>query len=96
MCVCAQPLSHVRLFAVLWTVACPVPLSMEFSRQEYWNGLPFRFPGALPHPGIKPASPALQEDSLSTEPQGSPILNSERKPVLKEIRQNINIHSSLF
>ena len=80
----------------MWTVACLVSLSMEFSRQEYWNGLPFCFPGAVPHPGIKPGSPALQEDSLSSEPLGSPILNSERKPVLKEIRQNSNIHGSLF
>ena len=46
-----------------WTVACWAPLSMEFSRQEYWNGLPFPSPGDLPNPGIKPRSPALQADS---------------------------------
>ena len=51
-----------------WTVACQVPLSMGFSRQEYWNGLPFPSPGDLPNPGIKPRSPALQADSLPIEP----------------------------
>ena len=52
-------------------VACQVPLSMEFPRQDYWSGLPFPPPGDLPDPGIKPASPvspALQVDSLPTEP----------------------------
>ena len=54
--------SHVRIFAALWTVACQVPLSMGFSRQEYWSGLPFPPPGDLSDPGIKPESvmsPAL-------------------------------------
>ena len=46
-----------------WTVACQAPLSTEFSRQEYWSGLPFPSPGDLPDPGIKPGSPALQADS---------------------------------
>ena len=46
-------------------------LSMEFSRQEYWSGLPFPPPGDLPDPGIKPGSPALQTDSLLTEPPGT-------------------------
>ena len=48
-------------------VTCQAPLSMGFSRQEYWSVLPFPFPGYLPHSGIKPRSPALQEDSLPTE-----------------------------
>ena len=48
------------------------PLSMEFSRQEYWNGLPWPPPGDLPNPGIKPRSPALQVDSLLSEPPGKP------------------------
>ena len=59
------------LFATLWTVACQVSLSMEFPRQDYWSGLPFPPPGDLPDPEIKPASPvspALQADSLPTEP----------------------------
>ena len=52
--------------ATLWTIACQAPLFMEFSRQEYWNGLPFPSPGDLPNPGIKPRSLALQI-SLPTE-----------------------------
>ena len=50
-----------------WTVACQAPLSMGFSRQEYWSGLPFLSPGELPNPGIKPRSLALQADDLPTE-----------------------------
>ena len=50
--------------------ACQVTLSIEFSRQEYWNGLPFPFPGNLPDPGIKPRFPPLQADSLLSEPPG--------------------------
>ena len=53
-----KSLSRVRLFATLRTVAYQAPLSMGFSRQEYWSGLPFPSPGDLPHPGIKPRSPA--------------------------------------
>ena len=52
-------LSRVRPFATPWTVAYQAPLSMGFSRQEYWSGLPFPSPGDLPDPGIKPGSPAL-------------------------------------
>ena len=51
-------------------IPCPAPLSMEFSRQEYWSGLPFPSLGDLPYPGIEPWSPALQADSLPTEPLG--------------------------
>ena len=54
--------------ATPWTVAHQAPLSMEFSMQEYWSGLPFPSPGDLPNPGIEPRSPALQADSLLTEP----------------------------
>ena len=63
-----QSLSHVQLFATLWTVACQAPLSMGFSRQESWSGLSCPPPGDLPDPGIKLASltsPAL-EGRLST------------------------------
>ena len=56
-----------------WTVACQAPLSMGFSRQEYWSGLPFPSPGDLPDPGIEPRSLALQADSLPTELQGKPL-----------------------
>ena len=54
----AQSLSHAQLFVTPWIVAHQVPLSMEFSKQEYWSGLPFPTPGNLPNPGIKPTSPA--------------------------------------
>ena len=54
-----------------WTVACQSPLSMGFSRKEYWSGLPFPSPGDLPDLGIKPRSPALQSDSLLTEHQAA-------------------------
>ena len=64
--------SCVQLFAILWTVACQAPPSMEFSRQEYWSGLPFPSPGDLPNPGIKLRSPALQADALTSEPPGKP------------------------
>ena len=53
---------------ILWTVACQTPLSLVFSRQEYWSGLPS--PGDLPNPGIEPRSPVLQADSLPSEPPG--------------------------
>ena len=62
-------LSRVWLFATPWT-AHQAPLSMGFSRQEYWSGLPFPPPGDLPNPGIKPRSPALQADALTSEPPG--------------------------
>ena len=65
-----KSLSHVRLFETLWTVAPQAPLSMGFSRQEYWSGLPFPSPGDLPDPGIEPRSPALQADPLTSEPPG--------------------------
>ena len=55
-----QSLSCVWFFATSWTVAHQAPLSMKFSRQEYWSGLPFPSSGDLPDPGIKPKSPALQ------------------------------------
>ena len=60
--------------ATPWTVARQTPLSMGLSRQEYWSGLLFPSPGDLPDPGIKPRSPALQVDSLATEPPGKPSL----------------------
>ena len=60
--------------ATPWTVACQAPLSMEFSRQEYWSGLPFPSPGDLPNPGIELGSPALQANSLPTELWGKLFL----------------------
>ena len=58
-------LSCVRLFATPWTVTYEVPPSVEFSRQEYWSGLPFPSPGDLPNPGIEPGSPVLQADAVT-------------------------------
>ena len=54
----------------LWTVAHQAPLSIEFSRQGYWSGLPFPSPGDPPNPGTEPGSPALQADYLKSEPPG--------------------------
>ena len=65
-----KSLSRVRLFATPLTVAHRAPLSMGFSRQEHWSGLPFPSPGDLPDPGIELASPALQADALPSEPPG--------------------------
>ena len=67
-----KSLSHVRLFATPWTVAYQAPLSMGFSRQEYWSGVPLPSPGDLPNPGTEPGSPALQADALPSEPPGKP------------------------
>ena len=61
-----------RLFATPWTVAYQAPPSMEFSRQEYWSGLPFPSPRDLPDLGIEPKSPALQADALPSRPPGKP------------------------
>ena len=78
VCVCMCMLSrfsHVWFFATLWTVAHQAPLSMGFSKQEYWSGVPCPPPGYLANPGIKPMSPAaptLQVDSLSLSHQPCP------------------------
>ena len=61
-----------RLFETLWAVAYQAPLSMGFSRQEYWSGMPFPSPRDLPDPGIEPRSPTLQADALPSEPPGKP------------------------
>ena len=71
MWVCAQLCP--TLLQPPWTVACQAPLSMKFSRQEYWSGLPFPSPGDLPNPGIKPGSPTLEADSLLPETPGKPL-----------------------
>ena len=81
MCTCthgsAQLLNRVQLFAIPWTVVCKAPLPLEFSRQEYWNGLPFPTPGDLPDPAIKPlslVSPALADGFLTTVPSEKPYI----------------------
>ena len=73
MCACMLiHFSRVQLFAALWTVAHQAALSKGFFRQEYWSGLASTSPGGLPDQGIKPASAALQADSLLLSHQGSP------------------------
>ena len=65
--------SHVQLFATAWTIAHQAPLSLGFPRQEYWSGLPFPSPGALPNPEIEPGTPALADGFFTTEPPGKPL-----------------------
>ena len=71
-----KSLGHVRLCTTLWTVACQVPLSVGFPRQEYWSGLPCPLPGDLPDPGIKPLSlisPVLAGGFYTTGKNGKGI-----------------------
>ena len=80
-----KSLSHVQLFVTPWNVAYQAPLSMGFSRQECWSGLPFPSPGDLPNPGINPRSPALQADALPSEPwippkKDTPCPRAKEKP----------------
>ena len=73
------------------TVAYQAPPTMGFSRQEYWSGLPFPSPGDLPDPGIEPGSPALQADSLPSEPPGKPIKASEKVlPTISSISDDVS------
>ena len=71
-CVLSLSLSYVQLFATPWTVVHHVPLSMGFSRQEFWSGLPFLPPGDLPNPEIELVSPALAGRFFATETPGKP------------------------
>ena len=66
-------LSRVQLFVTPWTVAHQAPPYMEFSRQEYWSGLPFPSPGDLPNLGTELVSPSLQADALPSEPPRNPF-----------------------
>ena len=74
-----------QLFVTPWTAACQAPLSIQFSRQEYWNGLPCPSAGDLPNPGFEHQSPELQADSLLTELPGR----------LERLFLSISIHRSL-
>ena len=77
LCVCALScFSCIWPFVTPWTIAHQAPLSLGFTRQEYWSGLSCPPPGDLPDPGMEPTSPALQVDSLSLSHQGIPILDS--------------------
>ena len=80
---------HVWLFATPRTVAYQAPLSMGFSRQEYWSVLPFPPPGYLPNPRIKPASPALADGFFATEPSGKPQTEVDICSIYPEGKSNI-------
>ena len=67
-----RSLSYVLLFATPWTGACQGPLSMEFSRREYWSGLPFPPSGDFSDPGIKPVTPTITGGFFTTEPPAKP------------------------
>ena len=90
-----QSLSLVRLFATPQTIAHQAPLFKGFSRQEYWSGLLFPSPGDLPYPGIKPGSPALQADSLPTEPPGKPKFHTWYVTKFKTISNSQSYSSAL-
>ena len=87
-----KSLSCVRLFATPWTVAYQAPLSMGFSRQECWSGLPFPSPGDLPNPGIEPRSPALRADALPSEPPGKPMTNLDNILKSRDITLPTKVH----
>ena len=88
-----KSLSHVQLFATPWTVALQDPLSMGFSRQKYWSGLPFPSPGDLPDPGIKPRSPALQANALTSEPSKYLLTSYFCIPVPLKKRTSLGVSS---
>ena len=78
--------SSIPAWRVPWTLACQAPLSVGFSRQESWSGLPCPSPGDLPDPGIKPGFPSLQGDSLSSESPGKPkVLAAQSCPNLYDL-----------
>ena len=82
--------SCIQLFDTLWTVAHQAPLSMGFSRQECWSGLPCPPPGDLPDPGIEPMSPeapALQVDSLLLSQLGSPCIYTVTQNFIKNLNR---------
>ena len=84
MCACARVHMHAELCPILcdpYTVACQTPLSMGFSRQEYWSGLPFPTPGDLPDPGIKSVSlvyPEFEGRLFTIVPPGEPKVALKR------------------
>ena len=83
----SELLSHIQLFRTPWTVAYQAPLSMGFSWQEYWSRVPFPSPGDLVDPGSEPRFPALQADTLLSEPPGKPLLLL----LLLLLKHNLNI-----
>ena len=95
LCFVLSRFSHVWLFAILWTVVCQAPLSMGFSRQEYWSGLPCLPPGDLPGPGIEPGLLHLlhwQEGSSQLAPPQKPSL-SFAHPIFSGLRSRTFVYS---
>ena len=72
-------------FVTPWTITHEVPLSLEFLRQEYWNGLPFPAPGSLPDPGIEPGSPVLAGGFFTTEPPAKPEAKARGRQVCSSV-----------
>ena len=98
-----QSLSHVGFFVTLWTIAHQPPLSIGFSREEYWSGLPCPSPGDLPNPGIEPGSPILQAGSLLSEPPGKLdvqggtfFINFVFYPLIETLKSCQMVYSSVF
>ena len=89
-CMKRKSVSHccAQLFVTPWTVAYQAPPSKEFSREEYWSGLPFPSPGDLPDPGIESGFPALQVDSVLSEPPRKPCFTC----MLLTYMYNIHMH----
>ena len=87
-----------KSFGTPWNVACQVPLSMEFSTQEYWSGVPFPSPGVLPDPGIKPASPALAGGFFTTEPLVKIIQITELFQIIQNfpLRENTSVSNMML
>ena len=86
---CAKSLHRAQIFVTPWTVAQQSPLSIGFSRQEYWSGLPFSSPGDLPDSGIEPMCPALHVDSLPLSHQGSPGKSKDHSPNHREVGNHL-------
>ena len=87
-CVCAKLLQLCPTLC-LWMVTCQLPLSMGFSMQEYWSGLPCSSPGGLPDPGSELGSPALQADSLLSEPLGKQFMQRTSWEMLDSINHEL-------
>ena len=79
-----------------WTIAHQAPLPREFSRQEYWSGQPFPSPGDLPDPGTESGSPALQADSLLSEPPGKTVIICSCNPKIGQCRTLMNSRALLY
>ena len=95
MHVCDQSLSRVQFYATPWTVAYQALLSMGFSREEYWSGLPFPTAGDLPEPGIEPESLALAGGFLTTEPPENSVKYFICNSIQKHFHKKPQIISSL-